>query len=165
MYRKIAIAGATAAVIIGSGTAALAVSGTGAPATPGSPTTPGHAAPAGGHGHGHAGKKGGRGKLGKLLRHVDHGQFVTGGKDGKFVTHDVIHGDVTAVSSGAVTVKSADNKSQEFTVTSSTKVHVRTSGKGTPGKITDVHVGDTVLVAGTGTGTPSANQILDAGKR
>jgi hypothetical protein len=150
MYRKIAIAGATAAVIIGSGTAALATSGS---ATPGTPSPTSSSAPAAKDGKAHA-----------LLRHTVHGQIVTRNKDGQFVTHDFTRGDVTAVSSSAVAVKSADGKTQLYKVTSSTKIRVRTSGKGAAGKISDVHVGDTVLVTGTGTGTPTATHLVDVKK-
>jgi hypothetical protein len=155
MYRKIAIAGATAAVIIGSGTAALAATDTtsGSPSTPsGTPTTSASTAK-----HPKA--------LRVAARRSVHGQVVTKGKDGKFVTHDFAKGVVTAVSSSSIAVKTADGKSETYTVNSSTKVRVRTNGKGAAGKITDVHVGDSALVAGTGTGTPTAMHIVDVGKR
>ncbi|MGH9060765.1 MAG: hypothetical protein ACRDZY_14815, partial [Acidimicrobiales bacterium] len=101
------------------------------------------------------------GKRHPLLRRAVHGQIVTRDKDGRFVTHDLIRGEVTSVSASEVSVKAADGTSQRYTVISSTKVRVRTSGKGAPGKITDVHVGDTVLVAGTGTGTLTAKHLVD----
>jgi hypothetical protein len=154
MYRKIAIAGATAVVIIGSGTAALAASGSATPGSPSSaPSSAGSKAPAAKSAKGHA-----------LLRRTVHGQVVTRNKDGQFVTHDITRGDVTAVSSSALTVKSADGTSQAYKVTASTKVRVRTSGQGAAGKITDVHVGDAVLVTGTGTGTPTATHVVDVKK-
>jgi hypothetical protein len=154
MYRTIAIAGATAAVIIGSGAAALAASGSSTPPTPSTPSASSTHAAQDGHG---------KTEL-KALRHVVEAQIVTRGKDGAFVTHDLIRGEVTAVSSGAITVRAANGKSEQFTVTPATNVRIRTSGKGTPAKITDVHVGDTVRVAGTGTGTPSATHVVDTGR-
>ena len=96
MYRKIAVAGVTAAAIIGAGTAALAesgsTSGTPSPAssTSSTATSSGSTAAAGAHG-----AKGSR--LGRLARRVVHGQFVTG-QAGAFVTHDVIRGQVSSVS-------------------------------------------------------------------
>lgn len=161
MYRKIAIAGATAAVILGSGTAALATSGSTSPSpTPSSTST--HAKPKAGHGKPKAGH--GKHPRHELWRAVISAQFVTHGKDGKFVTHDVTRGQVSTVSSSAVTVKEANGKTQLYKITSSTKVRVRTSGKGAPGAITDVHVGDQILVAGTGTGTPTATHLVDGKK-
>jgi hypothetical protein len=150
MYRKIAVAGATAAVIIGAGTAALAESGTTTSGSP-SPTSTTSSAKATTAKH-------------ALLRRAVHGQIVTRNKDGQFVTHDLIRGNVTAVSTSAIQVKAADGTTQLYKVTSSTKVRVRTAGKGAPGKLSDVHVGDTVLVAGTGTGTPTAMHIVDVKK-
>lgn len=159
MYRKIAIAGATAAVILGSGTAALAVSDTTSAGTPTASSPSASSAPStgGAKGHGKA--------LRAALRRAVHGQVVTRDKDGKFVTHDMIRGAVVSLSTSAVTVKAADGTSQRYAVTASTKVRIRTAGKGAPGKIADVHVGDSVLVAGTGTGTPAARHIVDVHKR
>jgi hypothetical protein len=157
MYRTIAIAGVTAAAIIGVGTAALAESGsTSGTPSPGSSASSGSTAGAGAHG-----AKGSR--LGRLARHVVHGQFVTG-TAGTFVTHDVIRGQVTAVSPSSIAVKAADGTSETFVVNSATKVRVRTSGKGAAGTISQVATGDDVLVLGTGAGTATAQHVLDVKK-
>ena len=154
MYRKIIVAGATAAAIVGSGTAAMALTGSSTPS--GSPAASSSAAkdsaPA-------------RSLERTLLRRTVHGQFVTRDKSGHYVTHDYARGKVSGVSTQLIVVQTADGTSQRFRVTSATKVRLRSDGKGTAGKITDVHVGDTVLVGGVGTGTPSAGHVLDLGKR
>ncbi len=97
-----------------------------------------------------------------------HAQWVTrkAGSPGTFVTHDAIRGEVTAVSASSITVKAADGVSQTYAVTGSTKVHLRkaTPGKpraGTTGTIGDVHTGDQVAVAGTGTSSLTAEQVVD----
>ncbi|MBV9595006.1 MAG: hypothetical protein JO147_14560, partial [Actinobacteria bacterium] len=84
MYKKIALAGGTAAVIIGLGTAALAESGA-VGATP-SPTTSSSSS-ASGSASGANGTAG-AGVFGKLRR-VAHGSIVAKDKNGTFVTHDV----------------------------------------------------------------------------
>lgn len=154
MYRKIIVAGATAAAIVGSGTAAMALTGSTAPSgssgsASGSSTSA--AAPA-------------RSLERTLLRRTLHGQFVTRSKSGHYVTHDYARGKVSGVSTQLIVVHTADGTSQRFRVTSATKVRLRANGTGTAGKITDVHVGDTVLVGGVGAGTPSAGHVLDLGK-
>jgi len=166
MYRKIAIAGATAAVIVGAGTAALAVSGS-------SDTTSGHpASPTQ-----KTGKQRG-GAIIKALRHAQHGELVTRGKDSTFVEHDAIVGQVTAVSPTSISVKAADGFSETFTIDKTTKVRKRpttaaTSGaakaKGVAAKISDVKSGDTVAVVGkrpsTATGNPVATVVIDGVKK
>lgn len=158
MYRRVLTAGATAAVIIGAGTAALAT--TGSDTTSGTPTTS-TGAPAA---PGHAKKKAAKGGEGKLLRRAVHAQIVTKGKDGSFVTHDIVTGTVTAVSATSITVQAADRTSETFVVNAETKVRLRTDGKGAPSTIGKVATGDTVLVAGTGTTTVTAKHIVDRGK-
>lgn len=170
MYRKIAIAGATAAVIVGGGTAALAASGSSSP----TPTPPKPKSSTSAHPGNHSGKHGKHhGKHGKLddLRKIVHGQFVTKGKDGAFVTHDVVRGQVSAVSATSITVAAPD-KTETYVLSKDTKVHLRPAAKTkgqhvkpTAGTISSVHTGDTVVVLGTGTTTMTATQILDAGKR
>lgn len=179
MKNKIVYAASAAAVVLGAGTAALAASGgsvspasagsglgapaallAAAPATP----APGAAQAPGRAGHGP--------KLGhpalRAMERALHAQWVTpkAGSPGTFVTHDAIRGEVTAVSASSITVKAADGVSQTYAVTGSTKVHLRkaATGKGragTPGTIGDVHTGDQVAVAGTGTGSLTAEQIVD----
>lgn len=153
MYHKILIGGVTAAAILGAGGTALAV--TGSDATSGTPdanqTARISSSPRSHARHG-------------LLRRLQHGQIVTRGKDGTFVTHDVIKGTVTAVSPTSITVQAADKTGETFAVTKDTKVRIRTDGKGSASSITAVHEGDRVLVAGTGTSHFTANRVVDRRK-
>lgn len=153
MYRKVLITGVTAAAIIGAGGTALAVSGSDTPS--GTPSGSSSAK------HDHHGKQGKHGKHGKLLRKLSHGAFVVKGKDGKFVTHDLIKGTATSVSATSITVQAADKTSETFAVTKDTKVRVRAAGKGVASSITKIAKGDPVLVAGTGTSTLTAKHVVD----
>jgi hypothetical protein len=147
MYRKALIGGAAAAAVVCAGGTALALSGSGT--TSGSPaTTSAAAALHAGFGRAH------------ILRRLAHGQFVLRGKDG-FVTHDVIVGTVTAVTSTSITVRAADNTSETFAVTQDTKVRLRSDGTGSPATIGQVADGDHVLVAGIGTSALTAKHVLD----
>ena len=160
MWKKIAVAGATGAVILGAGATALAVTGTSGstPSTP-STTSTTSSAPASPS----ATTGGQRAKARAIAigrKNFQHGTWVT--KNGSTeVTHDAIRGSVTAVSATSITVKAADGVSQTYLVSSATKVHSRTAGKGKTGPITDVQTGDTVGVLGTGTTTLTATQVLD----
>ena len=157
MWKKIAIAGSAAAVILGAGTAALAASGSSSTSS----TSPGrsHAAKA-------AGKAGALAARGPL-KHALHGSWVTRAGKGEsgYVTHDAIRGQVTEVSAGSITVKAADGVSQTYTVTGSTKVHHRGDAKGSTATISEVKAGDRVLVVGTGTSSLTATQVLDVTKK
>ncbi|WP_375480495.1 hypothetical protein [uncultured Jatrophihabitans sp.] len=152
MYRKILIGGMTAAAIVGAGGAALAVTGSDA-------TTSGAAATTSAAASQHA-AKGKQGKN-KLLRRLAHGQFVTKGKGGVFVTHDLIRGTVTSVSATSITVEAADKKSETFVITKDTKVRMREDGKGSASTISKVATGDKVAVAGTGASTFTAKHVVD----
>ena len=162
MWKNIAIAGATGAVILGAGATALAVTGTSG-STPSSPSTSSTSstAPASPS----TAKGGQRAKARAIAigrKNFQHGTWVT--KDGSTeVTHDAIRGSVTAVSATSITVKATDGVSQTYLVSSATKVHSRAAGKGKgkTGPITDVKPGDAVGVLGTGTTTLTATQILD----
>ncbi|MDP9094928.1 MAG: hypothetical protein M3N95_18820 [Actinomycetota bacterium] len=147
MWKKIAIGGAIAAAALGTGTAALATS-TGS--TPSSPASSASSAKHPGMG---------------FARRALHGQWVTG-KAGSstFVTHDLIKGDVSAVSGSSITVTARDKTAQTYVVNSATKVRQRSAGKGAPSTISTVHVGDHVLVVGTGTTTLTATGIVDVKK-
>lgn len=175
MYRKILISGATAAAIIGAGGTALAVSGSdttsGAPAS--STSTSSTAQPgakAGKHKGAKAGKQ--KGGEGRLLKHLAHAQVVTKGKDGSFVTHDLITGTVTSVSSTSITVQAADKTSETFSVSKTTVVRQRTAGdpktktkaKGAASSISKIAKGDHVVVAGTGTSHFAAKRIVELAK-
>jgi hypothetical protein len=168
MWKKIAVAGGTAAVILGAGTAALAASGqdpTGA-APAANPSTTASAAPSAttpsrSKAAGHARQRGHAIAEGRLKRAL-HATWVAKGANSTFVTHDAIRGDVTSVSATSITVKAADNVSQTYTLTSSTKVHSRANKKSAA--IADVKPGDPVLVVGTGTSSLTASQVLDARK-
>lgn len=158
MLMKIAAAGATAAVILGGATVALAAPGgssgtsshalgsTGS-AQPGSTSRPGPA------------KAGHRGLV--ELRRVVHGQVVTRGKGGAFVTHDIIRGQVTTVSPTSIGVSAADGTTEAFTVNSKTRVATRTDGKASASSIGQVKVGDRVAVRGTGTRSFTARRVVD----
>lgn len=152
MYRKTLIGGATAAAIVCAGGTALALSGSDTPSgsSGNSGTT---SSSTGRQHHGLLGR-------GKLVRRLAHGEIVMRGKDG-FVTHDVIAGTVTSVSSSAITVHAADNTSETFAVTKDTLVRLRSNGAGAPSSIDKVAEGDHVFVAGTGTTTLTAKHIID----
>jgi hypothetical protein len=159
MYRKVLIGGVTAAAIIGAGGTALAVTGSDSPSTAGKASSSSSSTAK------HAGKQAGKNKKGKnggrLLRRLEHGQFVTRGKGGKTVTHDLIKGKATAVSATSITVQAADKKSETFVVNKATKVRVRDNGKGAASTIDKVAKGDAVVVAGTGTSTYTALHVVD----
>lgn len=163
MWKKIAVAGCTAALIGGVGTAALAESGS--TAAPSLSTTASSTSGASNAGTSTAKARHPRIRQALLrLRALQHATWVTENKDGKtFVTHDAIHGSVTAVSPTSITVMSADRVSQTYLVTSATKVHQR--GSKTASSISAVKAGDNVVVAGTGTTTLTATQILDGLKK
>lgn len=157
MWKKIAIAGGTVALIGGIGTAALATSGSSSP----NPSTSSSAA---------SGQSGAAAKLGKhprleralqRLKNFEHGTWVTGSKN-KSVTHSAVRGQVTAVSPSSITVQAADSTTMTFTIDSSTKVHTKAQHKDAP--ISSVQKGDTVIVTGTGTPTATAKQLLDTSR-
>jgi hypothetical protein len=155
MYRRVLLGGVTAAAIVGAGGTALAVTGSDSTTT-GTPTATSTSSPAG---HAKAKAKG----KGKILRRLQHAQIVTKGKNG-FVTHDLIKGTVTAVSPTSITVQAADKKSETFSITSDTKVRMRTKGQGAASSIDKVAKGDHVVVAGTGTTTFTAKHVVDVKK-
>ena len=110
------------------------------------------------------GKHDRRVRLGRAL----HGTWVT--KDGKsttYVTHDAIHGTVSAVSPTSISVKAADGVTETYKVTSATKVRMRTAGqkKGATSSIAQVKTGSHVVVVGTGTGTFTATHVVAGLKR
>jgi hypothetical protein len=158
MYRNFLIGGVTAAAIVGAGGTAIAL--TGSDTTAGAPA----AAAASSSTPSTADRQKRLARKGKLLKRMQHAQITTRGKDG-FVTHDLINGTVTAVSSTSITVQAADKKSETFVVTKDTKVRLRTGGKGSASSIDKVLKGDHVVVAGTGTTTFTAKHVVDVKKK
>lgn len=167
MWRKIAIIGVTAAAVVGTGTAALAVTGSSSapkPATSTASAAPGAASGTASAAPGAAGKskRAARVRLGlERLRSLQHATWVTENKKtSTFTTHQAIRGTVGAVSATSITVTSADKVSEIYVVTSKTAVHTKATHKGA--KIADVKTGDTVYVAGTGAASPvTATQVVD----
>ena len=159
MFRKIAIAGATAAVIVGAGTAAIAATGDSS-STPGTPASSSSGSSASGTAAGRLARR--HPKIAGLLEHhAVHGSVVTDTK-GTYVTHDGILGSVTAVSSTSITVKASDGFTQTYAVNSTTKVRERKDPKATPLTIASVHVGDKVGVVGTGAvSSPTATFVIE----
>ena len=151
-YRKTLLVGGTVAVIVGLGGTALAESGN--DTTAGKPATQTQTQKAGKHGD----------KGGKVLKRLEHGQFVTKGKDGA-VTHTIYRGSVTSVSATSITVQAADKKTQTYKVTKDTKIRQRAKGaKPTTSSISKIAKGDQVTVAGVGTTTVTARNIVEVAK-
>ena len=87
---------------------------------------------------------------------VVHGQLTVPKSGGGYQTVDVQNGKVTAVSTGSVTVKSADGFTATYTVTSKTLVTAEAPG------IASVKKGDTVFVTATISGsTATAASVID----
>ncbi len=153
------IAGAVGAVSIGAGGAAMA-----ATSSPSAPSSSPGSAPSSGSAAGSATHQGhGRDKDRDGLAHAIHAEWVTrDAKTGVNTTHDEVRGTVSAVSPTAISVRAADGVSQTYVVTPTTKVHGKADQRGTTGSITQVKVGDTARVAGTGTSTLTATGIADS---
>jgi hypothetical protein len=85
-----------------------------------------------------------------------HGQLTVPKSGGGYQTVDVQDGTVTAVSTGSVTVKSADGYTATYTVTGNTVIDAKAAGIGS------VKKGDTVFVTATVSGsTATAASIFD----
>ena len=157
MLKKVMITAAVGAAIVGGGTAALAASGsTTAGSTTSSTTNSATTHAKAKHDH--------RVSLGRAL----HGTWVT--KDKKttsFVTHDAIHGTVSAVSPTSISVKAADGVTETYKITSATKVRMRTAGQkgGATSSIAQVKTGAKVVVIGTGTSALTATHVVAGLKR
>ncbi len=159
-YRKTLAVAGTAAAVLGIGGTAMAMSGDHTVA--GSAVTPAAAQQAAKADKGEKGKDKAKGHA--LLRRLEHGQFVTKGKDGA-VTHTLWRGTVTAVSPTSVTVQAADKKSQTYVVGKETKVKERVKGqKPADSSISKIAKGDQVMVTGTGTPTVTARAIVELPK-
>lgn len=95
-------------------------------------------------------------KAERALRGALHGQWVTKDhKTGAFVTHDIIRGAASAVSTTSITVTAADTTKQTYVVTPTTKIHVNAlvDGKRTHKLGTASDIKGDVIVVGTGAGT------------
>jgi len=172
MRKTIAVLGATAVIVGGAGTVALAASGTATPtASPSSSTSAavGSASQtasetASGTVAGSSTTKPGRHKRGDRLRKAVHATWVSENKKtGTFTTHDAIRGRVTAVSPTSITVRAADAVSETYLLNPGTTVHTR--GNKTKASVADVKTGDPVFVGGTGTTTLTAIRIIDAKRK
>ena len=97
-----------------------------------------------------------RGGFGPGLGAALHGEYVIAKPGGGYQTIDTQQGQVTAVSSGSITVKSSDGFTKSYTVTASTLVDAQRDGIGS------IKVGDTVSVNATVSGgTTTATDIRD----
>jgi hypothetical protein len=160
MWKTIAIAGATAVVIGGAGTAAMAASGTPTPAVSG-PTSSSASLNATNGSPTSSDKAAARKRMAvNRLRGAVRATWVSADKTGTFTTHEAIRGQVTAVSATSITVKAADSVSETYLLNSGTKVHSRATKAAA--SISDVKIGDRVLVAGTGTTTLTAVRVVEA---
>jgi hypothetical protein len=108
-------------------------------------------------GFGRFGGRGGLGPFGMLgPMGAVHGQFTVPNGNNGYETIATQVGTVQSVSSGSVTVKSADGYSQDYVVNSSTVVNADYEG------ILSVKTGDTVVVEATVSGnTYTAQQVTD----
>jgi hypothetical protein len=130
-------------------------------ATPSASPSPSSGTPGSGAPHGwqkiRGGFPGGLGlRFGALGGGVVHGQLTVPKSGGGYQTLDVQSGTVTAVSTGAITVKSADGFTASYTVTGNTVVGAQSAGIGS------VKKGDKVFVTATVSGsTATAATIVD----
>lgn len=155
--RPYILAGVAVAALLGGAGAALASTDSGTPATSSSvaatpapsPGQPGAAGPGGRHFG--AGFRFGGGLFGAL-----HGQFIVAKPGGGYQTVDVQNGQVTAVSSTSITLKSSDGFTHSYTVSGSTIVDAQRDGIGS------VKVGNQASVVATVSGsTATAASIFD----
>ena len=166
--RPYVLAGVAVAALLGGGGAALAATNSGGtvptassvvstPVPSPSSGLPGAAGAAGvggaaGRGHRHFGPRFGLGGGFGVL----HGQFVIGKPGGGDQTVDVQNGQVTAVSSTSITLKSPDGFTMKYVVASSTLVDAQRDGIGS------VKVGNQASVLATVSGsTATAASIFD----
>ena len=84
-----------------------------------------------------------------------HGQFVTGKSGGGYQTIDVQTGQVTAVSSTSITLKSSDGFTHTYVITSSTLVDAQRDGSGS------VKVGNQASVQATVSGSTATAVSLE----
>jgi hypothetical protein len=153
--RPYLLAGVAAIALLGGGGAALAAGNSGTPtvtqnAVTSTPVPAPSAGAPGGHGaHRHFG---GRFTPFGML----HGQFVEAKPGGGYQTVDVQNGQVTAVSSTSITLKSSDGFTKTYVVTNSTMVDAQRDGIGS------VKVGNQAAVFATVSGsTVTAANVAD----
>ncbi len=175
MITKTFIAAAVTAAAVGSGGVALAgAQGSHAALSVATPsasssasttgtgtalTTPAQAATKAGH----AGRRAQKAKRHARLGNALHGSWVTkNGKTGKVVTHDAIRGTASAISATSITVTAADKVSQTYAITSKTYVRVfdATTHKPVQSSIGAIKSGQRVRVAGTGTTSLIAKNVV-----
>lgn len=159
--RPYVIAGVAVAALLGGAGAALAATHSPAPAASSSavitnptptPTSgqPGATAPKFRHFRFWQGPGPGFGLFGAL-----HGQFVIGKSGGGYQTIDVQTGQVTAVSSTSITLKSSDGFTNTYVITSSTLVDAQRDGIGS------VKVGNQASVQATVSGSTATAVSLE----
>jgi hypothetical protein len=153
--RPYLLAGVAVAALLGGGGAALAVGSSGTPAAAQNAVTstpvpaPSPGAPGA---HRFFRRFGGGFASSGML----HGQFVVAKPGGGYQTVDVQDGQVTAVSTTSITVKSSDGFTKTYVVTSSTMVDAQRDGIGS------VKVGNQASVLATVSGsTVTATNIAD----
>ncbi len=155
--RPYVLAGVAVAALLGGAGAALAATNSGPPAATPSAVT---SSPLPSASPGKAGTRGsfhhfGR-RFGPLEFGMVHGQFVIAKSGGGYETVDVQDGDVTAVSSTSITLKSSDGFTKTYVVTGSTMVDAQRDGIGS------VKVGNQASVVATVSGsTATATSIAD----
>lgn len=167
MWRKATIGGLAALAIVAGGagvTIAQAAQTRNVPnvtaadptPTPSSSTT----APPGKAGRAdRAGRDFAKHMLGKA-KDFQHAEWVIKADANTYVTHEAILGEVTAVSSTSITVKSTDGTSMTFAVTADTKVRQRPKGATTTLTIADINTGQTVFVGGAKSPDLTAKNIV-----
>lgn len=93
---------------------------------------------------------------GGLFGEALHGEFVTAKDGGGYETVATQKGEVTAVSSTSITVKSTDGYTRTYTINSDTKVN-------RDGKIADIKTGETVRIRATVSGDTATATSIDDG--
>jgi hypothetical protein len=158
--RPYVLAGVAVAALLGGAGAALAATNSPAPASSPSAAaaspapTPAPSGPPGAAGPGRHRFGGGFG-FGGLFGAL-HGQLVVAKPGGGYQTVDVQTGQVTAVSTTSITLKSADGFAKSYVVTSSTLVDAQRDG------IASVKVGNQATTVATVSGsTATATSITD----
>jgi hypothetical protein len=153
--RPYILAGVAVAALLGGAGAALASTTSGTPAAPSSVAatpapSPGQPGSGSGSTHHFGGRFFGGGLFGAL-----HGQFVVAKPGGGYQTVDLQSGQVTAVSSSSITVKSSDGFTRSYTVTGSTIVDAQRDGIGS------VKVGNQATVLATVSGSAATATSIE----